>query len=39
MNFVFILDTSISMLQAFDQNYTFFDAAKNAIEIFIKSNI
>jgi hypothetical protein len=37
MNFVFIIDSSFSMCQYFDKGYTYFDAAKNAIETFIKS--
>ena len=37
MNFVFIVDTSLSMCQYFDQGYTYLDAAKIAVEFFIKS--
>lgn len=37
MNFIFIVDTSFSMLQNFDRNYTYIDAIKNIIEFFIKS--
>ncbi len=37
MNFIFVIDTSISMAQCFDRNYSFFDASKIAIEHFVKS--
>jgi hypothetical protein len=37
MNFVFIIDTSLSMCQYFDRGYTYLDAAKSAVEYFIKS--
>lgn len=39
MNFCFVIDTSTSMLQYFDKGYSYFDAAKSAIEHFIKSKI
>ena len=38
MNFVFIVDTSISMTQIFDNKLSFLDSAKCAIEIFYRSN-
>jgi hypothetical protein len=37
MNFVIIIDTSLSMCQYFDRGYTYLDAAKSAVEYFIKS--
>jgi hypothetical protein len=37
MNVVFVIDSSASMLQMFDKNFSFFDAAKNGIEEFIRS--
>lgn len=37
MNFVFILDTSTSMLQTFDKGFSYFEAAKSAIDFFIQS--
>jgi hypothetical protein len=39
MNFVFVIDSSSSMSQTFDKSFSFFDAAKNGIEEFIKSKI
>lgn len=39
MNFIFIVDTSFSMLQYFDRNYTYIDCVKNIIEFFIKSKL
>jgi len=38
MNFVFIIDTSISMSQVYDINLSFLDTAKYAVETFFKSN-
>ena len=37
MNFIFIIDTSFSMLQYFDRNYTYIDSIKNVVDYFIKS--
>ena len=38
MNFIFVIDTSTSMLQTFDESFSFIDSAKNAVEKFVKSN-
>ena len=37
MNFLFIIDTSLSMSQIYDINLSFLDTAKYAVETFYKS--
>ena len=39
MNFAFIIDTSLSMLQYFDNNQSYFDSAKKAIKEFVLNRI
>lgn len=39
MNFVFIIDTSPSMIQRAYHNLTILDTAKTTLEIFIKSRL